>query len=221
MRDRSFWNGVAAGAMGAVGVWLTLTKLGKSGQSRIVRLEKSIQIGSPVEVVFDAWSNLERLPQLSTVIQDVRVSGKRSHWRLDVNGSPLIWNAEITQLIPHQAIGWKSTSGIKHTGRITFSSIGGDTLVHVHVNYAPRAGSLLRPVAASFAGEMEGWIERVLREFKSSLESKKRGVRRAENPVSATGTHGAGPELVSGGENTRYGSPSTPVEYTRPTEAKS
>jgi hypothetical protein len=86
---------------------------------------------------------------------------------------------------------------------------------------------------ASFAGEMEGMIERALREFKASLEAGGATIRRdqnlaaptgtsrhAENPAAATGTYGPGPELVAGNQNPKYGSPDTPVEYTRPPEAK-
>ena len=100
------------------------------------------------------------------------------------------------------------------------------------MNYSP-AGRLLRPVVASFAGDLEGFIERALREFKQSMESGGGHIRRQqnsatptgashsrENPAAATGTYGPGPELVTSNENPKFGSPDTPVEYTRPPEAK-
>lgn len=188
--------------------------------SLIVRLEKSVQIGRPVEEVFDAWSNFHRLPEYSNMIKEVRVFGNRSQWRVEANGTPFEWEAELTQLLPYQAIGWKSTGGVRHTGRITFSRISNDTLVHIHMNYIPPAGRLLRPVAASFSGEIEGYIEQALRDFKSSLEAGGPSVRRTSNPAAATGTYGPGPELANGSENTRFGAPQTPVEHTRPPEAK-
>jgi hypothetical protein len=77
---------------------------------------------------------------------------------------------------------------------------------------------------------MEGYIERALRELKASIEGGGTGMRRDRNPATATGVprqddHQAatgtyGPELVNGKENPRFGPPDTPVEYTRPPEAK-
>jgi uncharacterized membrane protein len=200
--------------------------------SPIVRLEKSVQIGRPLEDVYDAWSDFARIPEHVSMVKQVRAFGGRTHWRVLIGGAPFEWDAEITQLIPYQAIGWKSLAGPKHSGRVTFSRIADDTIVHVHMNYAP-AGRILRPMFASFAGDMEGFIERALREFKASMEAGGNTVRRDrnsatptgaahgnENPASATGTYGPGPELVTGSENPVYGPPSTPVEYTRPPEAK-
>jgi uncharacterized membrane protein len=230
MEQRSFWGGFVAGAGAVAGTWAALQYGRRGGDSRIVRLEKSVQIGRPLEDVFEAWSDLRMIPQYVSSVKNVRVLGTRTHWRVDINGAPFEWDAEITQFIPGQAIGWKSLAGPKHSGRITFSRIGNDCIVHVHMNYAP-GSRLLRPMFASFAGEIEGFIEQALREFKASMEAGGPSIRRDqntatptgaprnnENPASCTGTYG--PELVAGHENKRFGEPSTPVEYTRPPEAK-
>lgn len=232
MKRGSFWNGFAAGAGAVAGSWVALNFARRGGTSPIIRLEKSVQIGAPLETVFDAWANFRLIPQHVSTVKEVRVFGVQTHWRVEIGGTPFAWDAEITQLIPYQAIGWKSIAGPKHTGRISFSRIGNDALVHVHMNYIP-AGRLLRPMFASFAGNMEGFIERALREFKASLEAGGSTIRRdqnlaaptgttqrTENPAAATGTYGPGPELVTGNQNPRFGSPDTPVEYTGPPEAK-
>ena len=83
----------------------------------------------------------------------------------------LEWDARIEQLIPNEAIGWKSVNGPKHTGRITFSPIGNDTLVQVTMNYAPPL-RLFLPFVAPMTGRIEGVIERVLRDFKASAEGR-------------------------------------------------
>jgi uncharacterized membrane protein len=228
MNQRSFWSGFAAGAGVFAGSWAAVHFSRRGGLSPIVRLEKSMQIGRPVEEVFDAWANFRMIPQLVSAVKEVRVFGVRTHWHVVIAGTPFEWDAEITQLIPNQAIGWKSLSGPRHSGRITFGRIANDTLVHVQMNYVP-AGRILRPIFASFTGDMEGLIERVLREFKASMEGGGTSLRRDQNPATArgarqndhqaaTGTYG--PELANGSENPRFGPPDTPVEYTRPPEAK-
>jgi uncharacterized membrane protein len=231
MQRGSFWNGFATGAAAMAGTWFALNFARRGGTSPIIRLEKSVQIGVPLETAFDSWANFRLIPQHVPTVKEVRVFGTQTHWRVQMGGTSFEWDAEITQLIPYEAIGWKSISGPKNSGRITFSRIGNDTIVHVHMNYAP-AGRLLRPMFASFAGEMEGLIERALREFKASLEAggstirreqnfaSPTGTPRSENPAAATGTYGPGPELVTNNENPKYGAPDTPVEYTRPPEAK-
>lgn len=229
MNQRSFWSGFAAGAAAIAGTWAVLNFARQGGTSPIIRLEKSVQIGSSIEDVFSAWSNFRMIPQHVSMIREVRVFGHRTHWRVLIGNAPFEWDAEITQLIPRQAIGWKSISGPKHSGRITFSQVGNDTLVHVHMNYVP-AGRILRPVFASFAGDMEGMIERALREFKASIEAGGPTLRRDQNNAtptgtahtdnSAAGTGTYGPELAAPHENPRFGGPTTPVEYTRPPEAK-
>lgn len=223
MKQRDFWIGFTWGAAAAFGGALVAGRVRRGGASRILRLEKSLQIARPPAEVFDVWSDFEELAKYTGLLESVRSSGHRSHWRANVNGVPLEWDAELTQLIPNQAIGWKSVSGPQHSGRVTFSPLGNDTLVHVQMNYMPPA-RLLRLVLSPFSGEIEGYIEQALREVKAGLE--KRPVtaptekRRQDALGRATGTYGTGPELIAEQQNQRFGAPSTPVEYTAPPEAK-
>lgn len=217
--NKNFWSGFAAGAATGLGALFAVNFIGRGGKSRIIRLEKSVQIGRPVHQVFDAWSDFNRLAQMSSIIQSVRRFGDRSHWLVTVNGKSFEWDAEITQMIPNQAIGWKAVSGTKTSGRITFSPVNDETLVHVQMNYVPPS-ILMRPFASSITGQIEGVIEQALRDFKHAIESREPAVvKRDSEPqvsTSATGTYGPGDK-----QNTRFGSPSVPVEFTRPPEAKS
>lgn len=222
MSRRGFWSGFAAGTAAGLGALFAVSFVGRGGRSHIIRLEKSVQIGRPVHEVFDAWSDFNRLAQFSSVIQSVSRFGDRSHWTVNVEGKTFEWDAEIVQMIPNQAIGWKSVSGTKTTGRISFAPIEDQTLVHVQMNYVPPF-TLLRPFASSLGGQIEGEIEQALRDFKMAIEA---GVasgsrNRTSQPVSrATGTFGKGTEEAVDRQNSRFGSPSVPAEFTRPPEAK-
>ncbi len=230
---RGFATGAAAGAGAGIGIFLLITRIGRRKQ-RIVRLEKSLQIGRPVHEVFEAWVNFERLPNLSDSIQTIRREGDRSHWKVHVNGRLVEWDAQVEQFIPNQAIGWKSINGPKHTGRITFSPLGNDTLVQVTMNYAPPS-PVLKPFAENLGGFMERTIEQVLRDFKSALEGKGQegrkpavrseevgpGIEMTRNDVSrATGTFGTSSPGPLPNERDRFGNRANPVEYTSPPEAK-
>jgi uncharacterized membrane protein len=142
----------------------------------VLRLEKSIQIGRPVDEVFNAWTDWDRLPRVSENVSQIIQRGDQSRWSVNVGGQTIEWTAITEQFIPNQAIGWKSIEGPKHTGRITFSPLRDDTLVHIAMNYAPPV-RVLRPLMAPMTGHMEGVIEKVLRDFKASVESRPRGLR--------------------------------------------
>src|ERR1051325_7718567 len=153
---KRYWRGFAAGA--ATGAGLTFGSVALAGAlggrtPRVVRLEKSIQVGRPVEEVFQRWANLEQLPKWSECVEEVTSTGTHSTWRVRLDGRTAHWEAEIEQFIPNQAIGWKSLSGPKHTGRITFSPIEKDTLVQITMNYAPPS-RVLRPFAVNLSGFM-------------------------------------------------------------------
>ena len=217
-----FWPGFATGALigaaTAVAGYMISGALRGSRDSRIVRFETSLQIGRPVNEVFSAWSNFERLPELLDVVKEVRSSRNISHWRVNVDGKDFEWRAAQTQFIPNESIGWKSVSGPKHTGRITFASVGNDTLMHVTINYAPplgRFGGLLSPMTE----HIEGYINDALRDFKAAVESGKKSPSRppqagwreeTDDRARATGTFGP----AGSADN-----PKT-VEYNRPPEAR-
>ena len=66
---------------------------------------------------------------------------------LVVKGRLLHWDAQLFQDIPNQALGWKSVSGPKHSGRISFAPLGDDTQVHVVMNYSPPVWRFARALA--------------------------------------------------------------------------
>ena len=211
MRRRSrFWKGFAAGAASGVGAMLALNAVGSARHSRVIRLERSLQIAGPVNEVFAAWTALEQLPAISEVIRCVESRGRRSRWVVTLDDKNFEWQAEVTQFIPNQAIGWKSLRGPKHTGRVTFGRVGADTLVHVTMNYAPRLGIFSRAIAP-LSGHLEDHVDRILREFKAALEARPVGERPAESV--ATGTFGPATRLPQAEEQTR---PTPPAPFAQP-----
>ncbi len=190
MARRRFWAGFAAGtAIGAaagMGSWLISRTLRRQEYGKIMRLEKSIQVGRPIEDVFRAWSELHSLPRYLPMVQRIDSQGKRSHWVIRLDGRNIEWDAKLTQRIPNQALGWTSVTGPKHPGRINFARLGNDTLVHVVMNYAPPAGAITSGVVEAF-GRVEGILEQALREFKAGLEGK------GQEEARRTGTYGGYP----------------------------
>ncbi|MGH9521296.1 MAG: SRPBCC family protein [Terriglobales bacterium] len=230
------WRGFAAGAAAGAGLTFGSVALVNTlfrRNARVIRLEKSIQIGRPQDEVFRAWAEMDRLPRWSNCVEEIRKDGDRSHWKVKVDGRSMEWDSAIEQFIPNQAIGWKSLNGPKHTGRITFAPIGSDTLVQVTMNYAPPS-RWLPPFAASAGEHLERYIDQALRDFKAGMEGK--GQENAKLPVRAeserigpgtamtqtdvsraTGTFGPEPTPTA---VDKFGNRANPVEYTSPPEAK-
>jgi uncharacterized membrane protein len=222
----NFWSGFAAGAAlgalaGITGV-LVARRRSMDIDSHVIRLEKSVNIGRPVQSVFAAWSSFERLPQWINFVRRVERYGTHTRWLVNIDGREFEWDAQITQVKPNEAIGWKSLNGPKHTGRITFSPLGNQTVVHVLMNYAPLLpglGSML-----PMEQHLELWIERGLREFKLALEregSAREGLARdrARSEEREREFTSPGP----GGETGRRGSQSVrdwePLERTGTTDS--
>ena len=255
MATRRFWNGflagTAAGAGAAAASMLGWKMVSGKGNRRVLRVERSLQIGRGVDEVFRAWADLESLPKRVDFIESVERRGDRSHWVANLGGKRLEWDAEMTQDLPNQALGWKSLSGPKHTGRIDFAPIGSDTLVHVTMNYCPpgQMTGMFAPIQRT----IEYYIEEAFRGFKFALEGKGREdggthnintsqtMQRSMSPTPSqmgrdvTGTPAINEEQRATGtfgnvsesdrtrhtQSSRFGGPESAVEYTRPPEAKS
>ncbi len=226
-----YWTGFAAGAFIGTGAAIAAAYLANliSGRERhILRLEESIQIARPVSEVFQAWMDLEELPRYLEYVKRIRVAGQTSYWNVTVDGEDFKWQERIVQLIPNEAIGWKSIRGPKHSGRISFSKIGDDTLMHVTMNYAPPLGNLSSTLASG-DDRLESYITKSLREFKHALEQRSTAVdsdpsttewrKRQEKATGTTGrSKAANPGPVGDAANTSEKRPGT-VEYTRPPNA--
>ena len=211
MARDNFWSGFALGALAGVGGLLAMKSFSSDKDSHILRLEKSVNIGRPVEMVFAAWSNFERLPQFIDFVKKVERYGTHSRWTVNIDGKEFEWDAQITQVVSNQSIGWKSLAGPRHTGRINFAPLGEQTVVHVIMNYAPPLGGLgsMLPIDQ----HLEDWIERGLREFKAALESSSPELRTGTS--NETVRSNTGPIGVPG----EHAAPGT-VRYTRPPQDK-
>ena len=213
----AFTAGAAFGALAMAGV-LTYKRIA-GDDSRVIHIERSINIGRPVEEVFSSWLNLERMPELIGLVRKVEHSGAGSRWLAKLDGREFEWDAQITQVIFNESIGWKSVRGPKHSGRISFSPLGDQTVLHVVMSYVPHPENF---GAVAFTNvNLEQWIERGLREFKASMEDESG----RHEPLARTGTTGAEVESSWNTATGPIGTPGKPtapgsVSYTRPPKDK-
>lgn len=194
MARSSFWVGVAVGATGTA---LALWAKGQSAQGKMVRVERTVKIDRPAADIFAECAQVERMPELIRNVVTVATDDDISLWIADIEGHRVAWDVELVQVIPNHVIGWTSYRGPKHSGRISFFSIGQETLVQVDMNYAPRTG-LARLFEEEIPGDVGELLEAALHDLKASLDVTQQRWTEVPAPPrhdapaeKATGTYGA------------------------------
>ncbi len=138
------------------------------------KVEQEITVQAPARTVYDVWHNFENFPRFMDNIKEVRVVGDgRSHWKAKGPlGADAEWDAEMTLDEPGRAIGWRSIEGsssVTTAGRVNFEDRGGDTLLHVVLQYDAPAGAAGNLITKIFANP-EKQMEEDLQRFKETIE---------------------------------------------------
>src|SRR5690606_2527003 len=139
----------------------------------MAHIEDTIEVDVPVRVAYNQWTQFQEFPRFMEGVKEVRqLDDKRLHWRAEVGGKELEWTAEITQQVPDERIGWRSTGGATNAGSVTFQPLG-DNRCHItlRLEYEPqgaveKAGSAVGVVSARVKGD--------LKRFKEFIESQPR-----------------------------------------------
>jgi len=162
--------------VGVGGVALTLRKLGTSESSvgggttpRVI--ESSIEVGVPVSVAYNQWTQFEEFPRFMQGVEEVRQLGdSRLHWVASVGGRRAEWDAKILEQHPDRQISWISEDGRQNRGTVTFESLGEDrTLVRLSLGY--QAEGFVEAVGSA-AGLDRRRIEGDLVRFKELIEAR-------------------------------------------------
>lgn len=103
-------------------------------------VRESIDVNVPIRAAYDQFTQFEEFPRFMDSVHEIRqLDDKRLHWKADVMGKPIEWDAEITEQIPDQKIAWRSTSGTPNEGVVTFQSLGRSrTRVTLQMSYQPQ-----------------------------------------------------------------------------------
>ena len=125
-------------------------------------INKSIEVAVPVRAAYNQWTQFEDFPQFMEGVKSVRqLDAKRLQWKAEVLGKDVEWTSEITHQIPDERITWRSTSGAKNVGSVSFVPIATDrTKISLAMEYEPEgvaetAGSALGLVGVRIQGDLE------------------------------------------------------------------
>jgi uncharacterized membrane protein len=140
-----------------------------------VEIDKCIEVAAPVEQVFEAFAQPERLPRLMSHVREVRVRGDgTSHWVVEgPAGRTVSWDAMTTRLETNQLVAWRTLPGsaVEHAGVVRFEPSEAGTRVRVTMSYTPPGGPIGHAVAALFGADPKSELDDDLLRLKVFLET--------------------------------------------------
>src|SRR6476660_4305224 len=109
----------------------------------MVEHSASIIVKAPVHQVYELFTHFNDFPKFMSFVKEVTYyDSQRSHWVIKAL-SDYEWDAVNEDWIPDQQIGWRSTRGLKNSGKVKFFALGPErTSVNVYIQYSPPSGPL-------------------------------------------------------------------------------
>jgi len=111
------------------------------GKGRRNPIQLVAEVGVPVQEAYNQWTMLEEFPKFMHRVSSVQVDDDdrtKVKWGEKIWLWKRQWEAEITEMIPDERIAWRSVSGTKHTGHVSFHPLEDNlTLVIVNLDFSP------------------------------------------------------------------------------------
>jgi uncharacterized membrane protein len=134
-------------------------------------IEKSIDVEVPVRTAYNQWTQFEEFPAFMEGVTAVtQVDDRRLRWQANVGGKSQEWTAEITEQHPDERIAWRSTSGARNAGVVTFHRLADQkTRVMLQMEYDPQG--MVENVGDA-VGVVTARVGRDMARFKDYIESR-------------------------------------------------
>jgi uncharacterized membrane protein len=168
---------------------------GPRPRRRTIEVQKTTDVAAPLDEVWRLWSDVTRFPRFMTHLREVKVTGPtRSRWvATGPLGTPVEWEAEVTEWNERERIAWRSVEGspIETAGDVRFQAReDGGTRITLRFSCAPPAGVIGEAVAACFGSHPKRQIDDDMLRFKSLLETGR--TRAGRNRVRLEDVQGGG-----------------------------
>jgi uncharacterized membrane protein len=134
-------------------------------------VEKSVDVNVPVRVAYNQWTQFEGFPKfMEGVVSVTQLDDRRLHWVVEIGGKTEEYDAEIMEQVPDQRIAWRSTSGAKNGGLVSFHRIDpGKTRVLLQMEYQPEgAVEKIGDAVGAISTRVKGDLDR----FKEFIEAR-------------------------------------------------
>lgn len=93
----------------------------------MARIQQSIDIGLPVQVVYNQLTQFEDYPRFMQEVETVhQLDDTHLHWSAKMSYQPLEWDSEIVEQIPDRCIAWRNEGGPLQGGKVELQPVGQD-----------------------------------------------------------------------------------------------
>ena len=132
---------------------------------------ESIDVKVPVSTAYNQWTQFEEFPRFMEGVKSVRqIDDTHLHWVAEVAGKDEEWDAEISEQHADERIAWRSTTGAKNAGVVTFHRIDDETSrVTLQMDVEP--DDVLENVG-TFLGFLDRRVKGDLERFKEFVEGR-------------------------------------------------
>ncbi|MFC7401272.1 SRPBCC family protein [Citricoccus sp. GCM10030269] len=145
---------------------------GGSGGRRFSNIVETIEVGVPLRVAYNQWTQFEDWTGFMKKVENVeQKSDEKVGFKGQVFLSHRRWESTITQQVPDEQIVWKSTGEKGHLdGAVTFHELGPRlTRILVVVEYYPqgfveKTGNIWRAVGRRIRVELKRYVRHVMTE---------------------------------------------------------
>jgi uncharacterized membrane protein len=153
-------------------------------------ISESIEVAAPVREVYDQWTQFEDFPEFMGGVKRVtQLDDRTLEWEAEIAGRDKRWRAEIVQQEPDEIIAWRSTSGARNDGTVTFDRLADDrTRISLRLDVDPEG-----PIEN--LGDALGFVSRQVIEdlgrFKTFIESRGQATGAWRGTIGATADRGS------------------------------
>lgn len=136
------------------------------------RIIERIEVGVPVRVAYDQWTQFESFPRfMAGVDRVVQVDDKTLDWTATIAGVTKHWRAEILEQRPDELVAWRSIDGARNDGEVRFEPAGADrTIVELQLDVEPES---IVEKAADTLGVVERRVRGDLERYRDYLEARR------------------------------------------------
>ena len=127
---------------------------------------KAIDVEVPCRTAYNQWTQFEKFPEFMEGVESVtQIDDRNLHWRAEIGGKEVEWDAEITEQKPDERIAWTSRNGAQNAGVVTFHRLSDDSCrVTLQLDYVPEGvleniGDFLGVVSRRAEGDLERFKE--------------------------------------------------------------
>ncbi len=137
----------------------------------MARAAQEIVVEAPVTAVYNQWTQFEEFPRFMGAVEAVeQIDDRLLHWKANIGGRDVEWDAEIQEQVPDDKIVWRSIDGSNNAGFVSFRPIDSQrTEVHLEMSYEPEG---FAETVGDALGFVDGQVKRDLERFKEFIEDR-------------------------------------------------